>query len=127
MTVAISSTPLIMLTIPALIIYPFDPQPIHFGFIAMLGVVQIALPYVLLVMAGKHCPPLAGNLLGMLEPILNPIWVLLFYGEKPGMFALCGGVVILTSVAVWTIASARAEERETLAAGTETDAPARKE
>ena len=63
----------------------------------------------------------------MLEPILNPIWVLLFYGEKPGMFALCGGVVILTSVAVWTIASARAEERETLAAGTETDAPARRE
>ena len=116
-----------LLTIPALMIYPFDPQPIHFGFIAMLGVVQIALPYVLLVMAGKHCPPLAGNLLGMLEPILNPIWVLLFYGEKPGMFALCGGVVILTSVAVWTIASARAEERETLAARAEADEPARKE
>jgi drug/metabolite transporter (DMT)-like permease len=45
----------------------------------------------------------------MLEPILNPLWVLLFYGEKPGVFALLGGVVILSSVAVWTIVDARAE------------------
>lgn len=98
-----------LMTIPALLLYPFDPQPVHIGFIVLLGIVQIALPYILLAVAGKHCPPLAANLISMLEPILNPLWVLLFYGEKPGPFALMGGAVILASVAVWTIISARAE------------------
>ncbi len=116
-----------LLTIPALLLYPFHPEPVDVGYIVMLGVVQIALPYILLALAGKHCPALAAILLGMLEPILNPVWVLLFYGEQPGIFALVGGVVIIASVTIWTIVDKRAEEKEALAAGAEADEPARKE
>ena len=45
----------------------------------------------------------------MLEPLLNPVWVMLFYGETPGTFALLGSAVIIGAVVIWTIADARAE------------------
>ncbi|MBK8420655.1 MAG: hypothetical protein IPL17_17885 [Anaerolineales bacterium] len=32
----------------------------------------------------KHIPALEANLIGTLEPVLNPIWVFLFYGESMG-------------------------------------------
>ena len=42
-------------------------------------------------------------LLGAVEPLLNPVWVLIFYGEKPGVFALIGGVVVIVTITVWCI------------------------
>jgi len=33
-----------------------------------------------------------------LEPILNPIWVLLVVGETPGAMALLGGAVVIGAV-----------------------------
>ncbi|HPT88748.1 MAG TPA: EamA/RhaT family transporter, partial [Bacillota bacterium] len=33
-----------------------------------------------------------------LEPVLNPVWVFIFLGEKPGPWALVGGLVILITV-----------------------------
>ena len=42
-------------------------------------------------------------MLGAVEPLLNPVWVLIFYGEKPGVFALIGGVVVIVTITVWCI------------------------
>jgi len=39
---------------------------------------------------------------------LNPIWVFLFIGEQPGLFALVGGLIVLSGVALNAISSARA-------------------
>jgi drug/metabolite transporter (DMT)-like permease len=33
-----------------------------------------------------------------LEPILNPIWVFLIAGERPGPISLVGGVIVLGTV-----------------------------
>ena len=71
--------------------------------ISALGVVQLGIPYILLVLSTRHCPPLACSLLGALEPLLNPVWVAIFDGEKPGVFALIGGVIVIVSVSVWVI------------------------
>lgn len=71
--------------------------------ILALGVVQLGVPYILLVLSSKNCPPLACSLLGALEPLLNPVWVFLFNGEAPGVFALVGGVIVITAVTVWCI------------------------
>ena len=38
------------------------------------------------------------SLTGMLEPVANPIWVLLFLGEKPSVFAIAGGVIVLMAI-----------------------------
>ena len=98
-----------ILGIVGLFIYPFHPTGAEIGYIFLLGIAQIAIPYILLAIASKHCPALASNLISMLEPLLNPLWVMLFYGETPGTFALLGSAVIIGAVVIWTIADARAE------------------
>ena len=58
----------------------------------------------------RMCPPLACCLLGALEPLLNPLWVLVFYGERPGVFALVGGAVVIATVTLWSILPSPAGE-----------------
>lgn len=71
--------------------------------ILILGVVQLGIPYVLLGRASGACPPLACSLLGALEPLLNPVWVFIFDGEAPGMWALIGGVVVVATITAWCV------------------------
>jgi len=68
-----------------------------------LGIIQLGIPYILLVISSRNCPPLACSLLGAVEPLLNPVWVFLFSGERPGLFALFGGVIVIASVTLWCI------------------------
>ena len=77
--------------------------PTAIGAILVLGVFQLGLAYVLYVKASRYCPPLACCLLGAVEPLLNPVWVFLFNGERPGIFALIGAVVVIASITVWSI------------------------
>ena len=71
--------------------------------ILILGVFQLGLSYVLYVKASEYCPPLACCLLGAVEPLLNPVWVAIFDGEKPGVFALIGAVIVIASITAWSI------------------------
>jgi drug/metabolite transporter (DMT)-like permease len=76
--------------------------------IAFLGVFQIGLAFIFFTQAIKHIPALEANLIGTLEPVLNPLWVFLFLGESMGVFALLGGLVVLAGVALSAVGSARA-------------------
>ena len=71
--------------------------------ILILGVFQLGISYILYVKASAYCPPLACCLLGALEPLLNPVWVLIFDGERPGVFALIGAVIVVVSITLWSI------------------------
>jgi len=75
--------------------------------IAYLGIFQIGLAFILFSSAIKHIPAIEATLISTLEPILNPLWVFLFIGETPGVFALIGGLIVLGGVAVNAIGSAR--------------------
>ena len=72
-------------------------------YIIILGIFQLGIPYVLYAIASKDCPPLACSLIGMLEPLLNPVWVFIFAGEMPGIFAFVGAVIIIGVVTWWCI------------------------
>ncbi len=63
--------------------------------IGLLGVFQIGLAYVFLTGGIGHITALEASLLLLIEPVLNPIWALLVHGEKPGTWALVGGLLIL--------------------------------
>ena len=76
-------------------------------FIVLLGIFQLGIPYVLYTLAAGKCTALSCCLIGALEPLLNPVWVMLFYGEKPGPFALAGGLIVIGSVTMWSVQSAR--------------------
>ena len=71
--------------------------------ILILGVFQLGLSYVLYVKSTQYCPALACCLLGAVEPLLNPVWVFLFDGERPGLFALVGSVIVIVSITLWCI------------------------
>ena len=75
--------------------------------ILVLGVIQLGIPYILYVRASEYCPPLACCLLGGLEPVLNPIWVMIFENEIPGIMALVGGVIVIISVTLWCLFSGK--------------------
>jgi len=84
--------------------------------IIFLGVVQLGIPYVLYGIANRSCPPLTCSLVGTVEPLLNPVWVLIFDGERPGPFALAGSCVVILSITLWMLvkdkmAKAAAEHR----------------
>ena len=76
--------------------------------LAFLGVVQIGFAFIFFTQGIKHIPALEANLIGTLEPVLNPIWVFLFYGESMGRFALVGGLVVLGGVILSAVGSAKA-------------------
>ena len=63
-----------------------------------LGIFQVGLAYILFAKGTKLTSPVSASLIGLLEAILNPVWVFLFYGEKVGKFALVGALVILLAV-----------------------------
>ncbi len=67
-------------------------------FVVILGVVQLGIPYILMALASKSCPPLPSCLISTIEPILNPVWVAIFYGEIPGLMAIVGGGIIIFGV-----------------------------
>jgi drug/metabolite transporter (DMT)-like permease len=76
--------------------------------LALLGVVQLGVSYWLYARAIKHVSALEAVLIPVIEPILNPVWVLLALGEKPAPLALLGGVIVLGAVTLRAVASVRA-------------------
>jgi drug/metabolite transporter (DMT)-like permease len=71
--------------------------------IVYLGAFQIGLAYWFLTRAMRRVTALEATTILLLEPALNPIWVWLVHGERPGGWPLAGGAVILsaTLVSAW--------------------------
>jgi len=64
----------------------------------LLGVFQLGFSYILYAEAIKHVTALEAILIPVLEPVLNPVWVFLLIGERPGPWAIAGGFIVLISV-----------------------------
>lgn len=102
-------TALAVICIP-LGVYFTDPQEITLlpiMLVVFLGVVQMGIPYSLYGRATALISGVEVSLISMIEPILNPIWVALIYGEIPGFRALIGAVLIIGAVAAYTVIDAR--------------------
>lgn len=90
-----------LIGLPFIVRYGLVFSPTITASILTLGIFQLGISYILYVKASKYCPPLACCLLGALEPLLNPVWVAIFDGERPGIWALIGGVIVVASITVW--------------------------
>jgi len=64
----------------------------------VLGIFQLGISYILYVTAVKYVSSLEAVLIPIIEPLLNPVWVLLVAGESPGGFSLVGGVIVIGSI-----------------------------
>jgi drug/metabolite transporter (DMT)-like permease len=88
----------------------FSPLSIMAVFI--LGIFQIGLTSILFAMAIKKISAITANLIAVIEPVCNPIWVFIAIGEKPQLNSIIGGVIIVISVTVATIISAKRKNIE---------------
>lgn len=73
----------------------------------LLGIVQLGLAYLIYARAIKHVTALEAVLIPVIEPILNPLWVMLVLGEKPSPLALLGGAIVLGAVTWRAMSSIR--------------------
>ena len=74
------------------------------------GVVQIGLAYIFLNMALDKVPPVGASLISMIEPILNPVLVAIFYGEKIGKISFVGAIIVLASALFYNLRGTGVEE-----------------
>jgi drug/metabolite transporter (DMT)-like permease len=75
---------------------------------AYLGIIQLGVAYTLLTLGvARGVKSLDAGIIGYIEPVLNPVWVFLFLGERPGSWALAGGAIIIAAVASHTVWAAR--------------------
>ena len=81
--------------------------PASLAALAVLGIFQVGLAAVLFSYGIKRIPAVNANLIAVIEPLFNPLWVFLVIGEAPTPNALIGGLIILVSVTAASIISAR--------------------
>ncbi len=77
-------------------------EPRHWLMAAGMGVC-LAGGYFFISKSMNRVSPVTAALLSNLEPILNPVWVFLFVGEKPGPLTVLGAAVVLISATVYAI------------------------
>jgi drug/metabolite transporter (DMT)-like permease len=98
---------IVLLMFPLILNRP--PTQINFNdilAILFLGIFQIGIAYVLFtngVAGGVRS--LDASIIGFIEPLLNPIWVFLIIGERPSIWAIVGGAIIIAAVVFHTIKS----------------------
>ncbi len=72
--------------------------------VSFLGIFQIGVSYMLFIKGVKGgTRPLDASIIGFIEPLLNPVWVFLFIGERPSNWAILGGIIIVSAVAFHTL------------------------
>jgi drug/metabolite transporter (DMT)-like permease len=82
-----------------------DFAPRNFILIVILGIVQMGFGYVLLAKGLETVTPVSASLTSTIEPILNPIWVALFYGEVVTPIAIVGAAIVIISSTAYNIRS----------------------
>ncbi len=72
-----------------------------------LGALQVGLAYILLSLGIQKTPPVTASLITGLEPVLNPIWVAVFYGERISPVSLTGAVIVVGAIVGYNVLKSR--------------------
>jgi drug/metabolite transporter (DMT)-like permease len=82
------------------------PAPSQILACALYGILTSGLAYVLVVKGGRLVPSGEAGFISMLDVVLGPLWVWLFYAERPTVAVVGGGFVVLSAVA-WYLSTNR--------------------
>lgn len=75
--------------------WPLQASGHDLGLLGLLGVVQLAIPCLLVVRLARELPGPEIALLGLLEVVFGTLWAWIGAGERPADTALTGGVLVL--------------------------------
>jgi drug/metabolite transporter (DMT)-like permease len=94
-----------LLTVLAALPFMWPPSHLetNWPWLVALGVFQLTLPYVLYTNAIRHVRALDAALITFIEPILNPLWVMLINHEAPTNWSLVGGGLVLSATATRSV------------------------
>lgn len=99
---------LALLTLPSGIAAFPKAGLMDYAAVGFLGIFQIGISYILFIKGVRGgTRPLDASIIGFIEPLLNPVWVFLFVGERPSNWAVLGGAIIVATVCVHTIVQYR--------------------
>jgi len=73
------------------------------GGILALGVFQLALAYIFMSKGLDEVPAVTASLTTAIEPILNPIWVAVFYHEVITPLSFVGAVIVIAAVVGYNV------------------------
>jgi drug/metabolite transporter (DMT)-like permease len=85
---------------------PEVPDARQLAILALFGITTTSMAYMLFLIGGRHVASSEAGLIGLLDVVLGPFWVWLFFAEQPGVPALIGGSLVLAAVA-WYLATNR--------------------
>jgi DME family drug/metabolite transporter len=91
------------------------PSSAEWGMLAFLGLIQIGVGYMFFTYGLKRVLAIESALIAMLEPVLNPVWVMIGYGETPSLGAAIGGGIILGMLILRTVITERKRAKPPLA------------
>ena len=99
---------LTLATAPAFVAGVDKLTAVNLAVVAYLGIVQLGVAYTLLTLGiARGVKSLDAGIIGYIEPVLNPVWVFLFLGERPSRYALAGGAIIIAAVCAHTLWNAK--------------------
>ena len=84
--------------------WPSVPQ---FLMLAAFGFFQMGLPYVLFARGLRHLHSQDASLIGLVEPLLVPVWVFLAIKEVPATWTIAGGGFILLGLVIRVVTARR--------------------
>jgi drug/metabolite transporter (DMT)-like permease len=76
-----------------------SPNVVQILVLIAFGVFQMAIPYALFARGLREIGAPEASLISLVEPILNPTWVLLFVHERPADPTVIGGLFLLAGLA----------------------------
>jgi drug/metabolite transporter, DME family len=102
--VALCHTAAGLILLPSVLTSELRLEPLQWGLVVIFGIVQMGIPYVIFARAVRLVSAQEAALLTLIEPVANPIWVWLLWGEAVGAATWIGGALILLGLAgryVW--------------------------
>jgi len=103
--------------VPFIFLYPPAPSATDVLAILCLGIIQVGLASALFSYGIKRISAIQAMLTSTLEPILNPVWVLIIIGEIPSPAALAGGIIIIIAVLSSSLIGKYRDDREAKSLG----------
>lgn len=79
------------------------------GTLALFGAGQMAFGLVMFTAGTRLIPAAEAGLISNLEPVLAPVWVWLVFTETPSDYTIIGGLLVLSTLVVYTLMDWRQE------------------
>jgi drug/metabolite transporter (DMT)-like permease len=95
------------LIVAAPAMFPVENLNRNFPWLLALGIIQLTIPYLTYSAAIRHVRALDASIISFIEPILNPIWVLIVMQERASAWTIVGGAIVLSTSLIRSIFASR--------------------